>query len=270
MEYIMRFTMLLLGTAAVLATSANATDWSGFSGTLTGGYDYSDVKGVGNNAYNFGGQANYAVPNMDLNVQGLVNYSELRSQHVPLDSWTSGGAVTTRGSEYAIGIGGDYHTLNTRGASSDYGTYGIFAEWYPMQELTLRARGGGINGGFGPVSKNGGYFGVGANYYVMPELAFKTDFTYASLGALHWTNFEIGPEVMPFASVPVSLSAAYTHENVGYFGQPTHSDGLMVRLTWHLGDGNSLAEFDRKGPLDARTATLPTDALLYASNHPTR
>jgi hypothetical protein len=269
MEYEMRFTMLLLGTAALLATSANATDWSGFSGTLTGGYDYSDVKGVGNNAYNFGGQANYAVPNMDMNLQGAVNYSELRSQHVTLNGWTSGGAVTTRAAEYAIGFAGNYNTLSTRGVSSNYGTYGTFGEWYPMQALTLRARAGGIDGGFGPVSKNGGYYGFGANYYVLPELAVKGDFSYATLGALHWTDVEVGPEVMPVASVPVSLSAAYTYENVGYFGAPSHSDGVMVRLTWHLGEGNSLAEHDRKGPLDARTAVLPTDALLYASNHPT-
>ncbi len=262
----MRFTMLLLGTAAILATSANATDWTGFSGALTGGYDYSDVKGVGNNAYTFGGQANYAVPDSHLNVQGLVSYSELRSQRVPLDTWTSGGAITWRNDAYAFGVNGNYQTERAVGNNINYGTYGVFGEWYPVADLTLRARGGGISGGFAQFNKDGGYYGVGANYYVLPQLALKTDFSYTTLGSLHWTDFEIGPEYMPLEGVPVSLAADYTHEDVGYVGTPTHSDGVMVRLTWHLGDGNSLAAFDRSGPLDARTVALPVDALLYAYN----
>jgi hypothetical protein len=269
MEYIMRFTMLLLGATAILAASANATDWTGFSGTLTEGYDYSDLNGVGNNTYTFGGEANYAVPDSHLNVQGLLAYSELKSQHVPLDTWTSGGALTWRDTDFAVGVGGNYHSQRAVGNDINYGTYGVFGEWYPTQDLTLRARAGGISGGGSTFSKDGGYYGLGANYYVLPELAFKTDFSYATLGPLHWTNFEVGPEVMPFDGIPVSLSAAYTHQNIGYYGQPSHSDGLMVRLTWHIGEGGSLAEFDRNGPLDARTATLPTDALLYAYNNPT-
>ncbi|GAA0584044.1 outer membrane beta-barrel protein [Rhizomicrobium electricum] len=259
----MRFTMLLLGTAAVLATSANATDWSGFSGTLTGGYDYSDVRGTGYDAYNFGGQANYAIPGTKLNVQGLVDYSEVRSQHTPRDTWTSGGALTWRDRNFALGANGDYHAQQVLGTGSNYGTYGVFGEWYAADNLTVRVRGGGISGGYDGFSKDGGYLGAGVNYYILPQLAAKADLSYATLGGLHWTNVEIGPEYMPFAEVPVSLSAAYTYNNTNYYGRRYYSNGLMVRLTWHLGEGNSLVEYDRNGPLDARSVKLPVNALNY-------
>lgn len=259
----MRFTMLLLGTAALLATSANATDWSGFSGTLTGGYDYSEVRHVANNGYSFDGQANYAIPTTKLNVQGLINYSETLADHVSRDTWTSGGALTWRDRNFALGANGNYNSQHVLGGASDYGTYGVFGEWYAADNLTVRVRGGGISGGYDGFHKDGGYYGAGANFYVLPQLAAKADLSYATLGGLHWTDFEIGPQYMPFDNIPVSVSAAYTYNNTNYLGRHYYSNGLMVRLTWHLGEGNSLVDFDRNGPLDARTVKLPTNALFY-------
>jgi hypothetical protein len=260
----MRFTMLLLGTAAVLATSANATDWTGFSGTLTGGYDYSDVRGIGADTYMFGGEANYAIAGTPLAVQGGAEYSEARSQQTPRQTWTSGGALTWRDPAFAIGVSGNYNSQHVRfGNGSNYSTYGVFGEWYPTSDLTLRARGGGISGGYNGYTKDGGYYGVGANYYVIPQIALKSDFSYASLGALHWSDFSVGPEYMPFDGVPVSLSAAYTYQNVGYFGRKYYSNGVMMRLVWHVGEGSSIADVDRNGPLDARSVNLPINALFY-------
>lgn len=262
----MRFKLFLMGAAAVLATSANATDWTGFSGTVTGGYNYSDVKGVADNAYNFGGAANYAIPDSHLNVQGSVDYSENKALHVPADTWSSGGAITWRDKDMVVGVNGDYNTTNLYRQNLDYGTYGVFGEWYGLDRLgfnpiTLRLRGGGISGTFAGLDRDGGYYGGGATYYVLPQLSLTTDASYNTLSTLHWNTFEIGATYLPVETLPVSISTSYTHNDVRNYGQSVHGDGLMVRLAWHLGDSHSLVDFDRTGPLDARTAKLPLDGL---------
>lgn len=266
----MRFTMLLLGAAAAVATSANATDWSGFSGTVTGGYNYSDVRGVANNAFDFGGAANYAIPDTHLNVQGFADYSETKSQTVPVDTWSSGGAVSWRDHDYAVGFNGDYNSSRLLGQSASYGNYGLFGEWYATNEFTVRLRGGGISGDFAKLHGDGGYFGGGASLYVLPQLALTADASYNTVSNLHWSTFEIGPEYMPLPDVPLSISAAYTHDQIGYAQQSLHSDGIMVRLAFHLGQGNSLAEFDRNGPLSVSGARLPMDGLTYIANTTTQ
>ncbi len=262
----MRFKLFLMGAAAVLATGANATDWTGFSGTVTGGYNYSDVRGVASNAFDFGGAANYAIPDSHLNVQGLVDYSESKTRSTPADTWTSGGAVTWRDPDFAAGFSGDYSTANLYRQNLDYGSYGVFGEWYGLDRLgfnpiTLRLRGGGISGTVAGLDRDGGYYGGGATYYVLPQLSLTADASYNTVSSLHWSNFEIGAEVLPFETLPVSISTSYVHDNIRNFGQSAHSDGLMVRLALHLGDGNSLVDFDRNGPLNAHTPNLPLDAL---------
>jgi|GEM_PF-1094764 len=264
----MRFTMLLLGAAAAVATSANATDWTGFSGTITGGYNYSDVKGAPNNAFDFGGAANYAIPDTHLNVQGLVDYSETKSHSTPVDTWTSGGAVTWRDANYAVGFAGGYNSSRLLGISAGYGNYGLVGEYYAAPDLTLRLRGGGISGSFGPLSGDGGYYGGGATYYVTPNLSLTADGAYNTISGLHWATFEVGPEYKPFDALPVSISASYTHDNINTYGRSLSSDGLMVRLAWHFGEGNSLVEFDRNGPLNLRNPQLPMDGLSYTATHP--
>ena len=264
--------LFLMGAAAVFATSANATDWTGFSGTVTGGYDYSDVRGVANNAYNAGGAANYAIPDSQLNVQGLVDYSENRTNHVPADTWTSGGAITWRDSDFAVGVNGDYNTTRLFQQHLNYGSYGAFGEWYGLDRLgfnpvTLRLRGGGISGNIAGFDKDGGYVGGGATYYLLPQLSLTADASHNTISRLHWSTFEIGAEALPLETVPVSISASYVHDNIRNFGASTHSDGLMVRLAWHLGEGNTLVDIDRNGPLNARSPEAPIDALAVV-NHP--
>ncbi len=268
----MRFKLFLMGAAAVLATSANATDWTGFSGTVTGGYDYSDVKGIANNAYNFGGAANYAIANSGINLQGDADYSENRTQHVPTDTWTTGGAITLRDPMFAVGFNGDYNTTRLFQQRLNYGNYGAFGEWYGLDQLglnpiTLRLRGGGISGTIAGLDRDGGYFGGGATYYVLPQLSLTADASHNNLSNLRWTNFEVGAEYLPVATLPVSISASYVHDNIANLGQTTHSDGLMVRLALHLGEGNSLVDFDRNGPLNARSPQAPIDG-LSALNRP--
>ncbi|MDR3526530.1 MAG: hypothetical protein P4L57_04555 [Rhizomicrobium sp.] len=262
----MRFKLFLMGAAAVLATSANATDWSGFSGTVTGGYNYSDVRGVASNAFDFGGAANYAIPDSHVNFQGAVDYSENKALRTPSDTWNTAGAMTWRDADIAVGLNGDYNSTRLYHQRLSYGSYGAFGEWYGLDGLginpiTLRLGGGGTSGTIGALNRDGGYLGAGATYYVLPQLSVTAHGSYNTFSNLHWSNFEVGAEVLPLASVPVSLSTSYVHDDIRTFGRATHSDGLMVRLALHLGNGTSLVEFDRNGPLNARTAQLPLDAL---------
>ena len=256
--------VFLMGAAALLATSANATDWTGFSGTVTGGYNYANGSGVSSNAYNVGGAVNYAVPDSNLNVQGMVDYSENKALHVPADTWTSGGAITWRQSDMAFGFAGDYNTTNLYQQNLDYGTYGVFGEWYGnigVNPITLRLSGGGITGTFAGLDRDGGYFGGGATYYVLPQFSLHADASYNTVSSLHWTTYELGATYLPVDTLPVTVSAAFVHDDIRNTGQVVHSDGLMVRLAWHLGEGNSLVDFDRNGPLKTHTAKLPVDGL---------
>ncbi|GAA0543395.1 hypothetical protein FHS83_000380 [Rhizomicrobium palustre] len=269
----MRFTMLMLGAAAIVATSANATDWTGFSGTVTGGYNYSDVKGASNHAYDFGGAANYAFPDLNmygarLNVQGYADYSENRSKSIPVDTWASGGALTLRDYNYALGFAGGYNSSRALGVNAGYGNYGLIGEFYAMPDLTLRLRGGGISGNVGPLGGDGGYYGGGASYYVTPNLALNADASYSTVSSLHWSNFEIGPEYLISNELPVSVSAAYTQSNINALGRSLNSSGFMVRLAWHLGEGNSLVEYDRNGPLNLRNPQLPVNGLTSIAFQP--
>lgn len=260
----MRLSFFALSAAVVLSASAGAQEWNGISGKLTGGYDYAGTKGVDISAFNVGGTVNYRLPGTDIAVQGLADYSESKTFSTPIDTWTTGGAVTVRQPLFALGFAGDYKSSRLLGADYNYGSYGLIGEYYPTNDITLRAHGGGFSGGFNGFDKVGGYYGGGASYYVTPNLSLKADADYASVSNLRWTNFSAGVEILPLETLPVSLSTVYTHGNVNAAGFSTYSDGLMVRLSWHFGDGNSLVGFDRNGPLNTYTPKLPFETITAA------
>lgn len=261
----MRYPLFALSAAAILAASANAADLSGLSAKVSGGYNYSGTKDISSNAFDFGGAVNYALPDTRLNVQGLVDYSESKTLKTPVDTWTSGGALTWREPAFAFGVAGDYKSSRLIGADFNSGSYGVVGEFYLAQDITLRLNGGGLSGSFAGVYKDGGYYGGGASYYVLPNLSLNVHGDYASVSALRWTNFEAGVEYLPCDTLPVSISTAYTQGNINAAGFSAHSDGLMVRLSYHLGEGNSLVGFDRSGPLNTYTPSLPYEAATAAS-----
>ena len=265
----MRFKLFLLSAAAVLASSANAADWTGYSGTVTGGYNYSDLDGAANNAFNFGGAANYALPDTPLNVQGLVNYAENKIDRIAADTWTSGGAITWRDPAFVIGFAGDYNNTKILGNGLHYGTYGLVGEYYGLDQLgygpiTLRLNGGGLSGSFAGFSGDGGYYGGGASYYFQPRLALNVSGSYATVSNLRWSTFETGLKYLPSDTLPVTIEAAYQHSNVGFLGGSTHTDGLMIRLAYHFNQGSTLVDIDRNGPIATGSPALPYAVLSRA------
>ena len=88
---------------------------------------------------------------------------------------------------------------------------------------------------------------AGVSYYMIPDFALSLDGSYNNIDTLHWYNLKVGGENLLSHEYPVTIGASYIYTKYTVLS-PT-SNGVMVRLTWHIGDSGSLVDLDRSGPL---------------------
>lgn len=239
----MRHAFFLTGAAIAFLGAAGAATPSGLTGAVTGGYGLIDAMGLSINSYDASGTANYAFDDVPINVQGFAGYNRFEFEGSGIDTWTAGGAVSWRDAKGAIGFFGSYNSLQMTGSDFTYYDYGLFSEWYPRYDLTLRLRGGAFSG----EGASGAYGAGGGTYYLTPDLSLSVNGSYNNFGPEHWFEFDAGAEYLVFRDLPLSLGVGYSYTD--YTG-PGDMSALMVRLTYRLGETGSLVDLDRSGPLD--------------------
>lgn len=242
----MKTKLVLVAAAALLCGTANAGSLEGFTGTLGAGYNYSDFSGTSLDTYDIGGSVNYLFDKSGISAQGGFGYTETQVEGGSFHTWIGNGGLFWRGTELALGMYGSYNRMSVGGYSGEYQTYGLLGEYYVSPVVTLRLRGGGMTAEASDT--NGGYLGGGLSWYILPELALNLDVSHNSISSLHWTTVSTGVEYLPFAEIPVTLGLSYEYANWMAGSGRADSNGLMIRLTYHLGEGSSLVDLDRSGP----------------------
>ncbi len=162
--------------------------------------------------------------------------------------WDAGASLLWR--DWAGSIGAtvahgsfDGATSGLFGIKGDATSYGLFGEWYALDELTLRVKGGDVAGSIG-----GGYVSGGAAYYLMPDFAINGYFNYSSFkqGLGQWTSGGTTIEYLPVESLPVSFYVGYDYTMIDH--HVDFGNTVLAGLTLHigsLGQGHALVDYDR-------------------------
>jgi hypothetical protein len=233
---------ILFATAAVcsLCLPACAGDAANVDGLLSGGYTYTDFSGTNVDTYNVGGIAKFRFESA-INVQGSFDYTHIDVPGASADNYAGGGAVFWRDDTYALGAFGQYNHAEIIGFGTNFETFGLVGEQYGAN-WTLRTHIAGLTAD----GANGAYGGGGVVFYAMPDLSLNVDGSFNNFGPLHWGDVTIGAEYLFSHEVPISIGAGYIHT---MYTRGPNTDALTVRLTWHIGDGGSLIDVDRSGPM---------------------
>jgi len=250
----MRFTIAAMSAIAMSAMVANAGDVSPYSGSFSLGYARDNIANTDIDTYSFSGAVNYALGS-GFNIQLNAEFAEPKVETVPLDHWSIGGVISYRTADYAAGFYGNNTWIKAVGVTTTYGDYGLVGEYYPTADFTVRLRGGAVNW----EGMDGGQLGGGISFYLVPNVSLNLDAVHLGVSSLHRTTYNVGAEYQPFESFPLAISAAYnyTQYNAGN-SSCICGGGVMFRLTYRFGNGTTLVERDRNGPLN----TLPAPFLM--------
>jgi hypothetical protein len=252
-------------------TGAFATqDLSGFSGLIDGNFTYSrDTRNAVGSAidtdqYTAHGVLLYTFdnPGFGFQVEGQNNFY-FGIKHNAADLWSAGGTAFFRDDKGTIGLSGSYFAADAPAAPFFPGkksieSYGFFGEYYPFRSLTLTVKGGGTSGPVGLAS----YFGGGGlTWYEYPDLAFHTEINFTSFtSGDDWTDYKAGIEYLPFSAMPVSVEFGYDHAIVAKVG---YTSAFFASLKFHFGQGRSLVDYDRTGPVQYTGNATPGSNLKF-------
>ncbi len=240
----------------LLAGAASADDYDGgvgrVTGNLTAGYDRYDFQGHSANAWNAAGSAVLTIANPGIDVQVNFDNTGLKTAGInDADKWAYGGDVYWRdyAGEFGVNIA---ENSFASGSGHDYLSGGFFGEFYVASSLTLRAKGGRLQGDI-----NGWYGDTGLVYYPLNQVSISVTGDYARFqdGGPQVTDGNISIEYLPVRDVPISLALGYTrarYEKVqAGFGGNTNIFSIAVKAYFGGGGRNGgLADYQRNGPTD--------------------
>jgi len=235
-------------TAGLPAAGLAADD---LSGLLNGGYAYDNLNGRGHaDQYSAQGSGLFTFGNPGFAVQldgGNDWISDAdRTDHL----WSIGTDAFWRDRKGTVGLSVSYAASDgpaqpffaTRASSE---SFGLFGEYYALNNLTLQIKGGGATGG----AESSSYFaGAGLTFYDSPDLAFHAEVTTSYyVAGRDWTNADSSLEYLPFGSVPLSFYAGYDWANISGAG---YVSTVFAGFKVHFGPGRSLVDYQRSGPVE--------------------
>ena len=253
---------LVAAVGAAGAGGACAQELS-IAGTLEGGYSTYNTPGSSLDEFKGAGSAVLTIDNPGINLQANFGNSGLKAGNQSADVWRYDGDVFWRDRAGTLGIngGGDTASAIIRASGKKTGKgqslyhYGAFGEYYPFRELTLRAKGGRVDGDI-----SGYYADAGLVVYPLNSIAISLDADYVKLDKPQPTvrDLSLAAEYMPVRDIPFTVSIGYT------YAMPSdlhgHLDVLSAGIKWYFGgDGRSgtLADHQRNGP-DSWNGPPPT------------
>lgn len=123
---------------------------------------------------------------------------------------------------------------------------GLFGEFFALQELTVRAKGGWVGG-----DSQGFYGDGGAVYYIVRQVALDASIDYAKLSHGERAQ-DVGAafEYLPVPSVPFSLQLSYTYAQYHNLAGVARENDNIIAATLKVyldGRGSSLRDYQRTG-----------------------
>ncbi|MBV9045969.1 MAG: hypothetical protein JO294_12655 [Alphaproteobacteria bacterium] len=157
-----------------------------------------------------------------------------------IDYGNIGGTVFWRDGNLRLGVGAHYASMLINVV-----TYGAGAE-YDLEQWTIAARAGGITGGYGAFTFDGGYFGAQAKFYATPDLVFHATLEHDAIASGHGTIMSLGGEWSFSETMPISAIVGYTH----VIGDAATYDALFFAVKLYLdGEDAPLIERQRSSEL---------------------
>jgi hypothetical protein len=223
-------------------------------GNVSGGYDRYDVNGRSADQWNASGSAVLTLDNPGGNIQ--VNFlnsgvNTLATKHVAsmsMDEWGYGGDAYWRDYAGEFGVNITQDTL-VKSSRSDDLSGGFFGEFYALSDLTLRAKGGRLQG-----DANAWYGDSGLVFYPLDQIAmsFTGDYARFQHNGPQLTDGAFSIEYLPVRDVPVSLSLGYTYARYQHLAGGFGGDAniFMLSLKVYFGGGGrngGLVDYQRNG-----------------------
>ena len=169
MNYRLKLSACAFALAFGVPAVASAQGLNGLNYTLDGHYGQFDVPGPGSSVddWGFGGAVSAPVADA-FSLQGNAAFDRHSNSGAHLSTWNlAGSGLFNFGQGRVAGTLG-YNTYRGAGTNFDAFAYGVGAEFYAADQLTIAVRGGGISPNHG--IKDGSYFGGALTGYVMPDL----------------------------------------------------------------------------------------------------
>lgn len=242
---------------ACLATPAVGQDIGRLAGDIALGYAHYDTKQASvpnssTNQWDASGSAVLTVSNPGANIQLNFNNSALKVANQSVDDWGYGGDVYWRDYAGDVGLNASINSV-AKGSSIDYESFGLFGEFFVLSNLTLRAKGGTLQGNY-----NGWYGDSGLVFYPYSDLAlgFTGDYAHIAHGGPQLTDGAFTAEYLPVRDVPVSLAFGYTYARYRHLAPPPPGglneslNVFSVALKFYFGGGGrraSLVDYQRGG-----------------------
>jgi hypothetical protein len=241
---------VLAAMGVILAAGAVSAQGMGqLSGTLSADYDRYDFQGHSANQWNASGSAVLTLDNPGGNIQVNFDNAGLKTAGVnDQDKWDFGGDAYWRDYAGEFGVNISQNNLVT-GSGRDYLTGGFFGEFYMLSDVTLRAKGGRVQGDF-----EGWYGDTGAVFYPLDQVAISVTGDYARFKDTgpRVTDGQISIEYLPVPDVPISLSIGYTYAHYSHLavGFDGNTNIFSVALKAYFGGGGrngGLVDYQRNG-----------------------
>ena len=224
------------------------------AGNVTAGYDRYSVESKSADLWNASGSAVLTLDNPGADIQvnfgnsAVTTPASKKAAGTSTDQWAYGGDAYWRDYAGEFGVNATENTIST-GAGKDYLSGGFFGEFYALSDLTLRAKGGRLQG-----DVDGWYGDSGLVFYPLDAVAISITGDYARLqhNGPQLTDGAFSIEYLPVRDVPISLSLGYTYARyqrlAGSFGGDANI--FMVSLKAYFGGGGrngGLADYQRNG-----------------------
>ena len=252
----MRIKLLAGVAAAAICTLAFGQASADPTGTVGGGYSYSDIHGASGHLNDWNINGSVAVPVVGawtVQADGAYdNYtgSGSGSAHTAEVS----GSVYWTGAKGRLGASAGYNELGSSGMTAHFENYGGFGELYATDHLTFGLKAGGLTGD----GLHTAYVGAQAVAYVTPDIAVSGTIDHATLGSTNLTSFGAHGEYLVSQTMPISVGAAYTYTQLG---SATHLNTYSLTLKYYFGGKGSLVEHQRTG--DETWGTKQTALVLF-------
>ncbi len=250
----MRYTTIIALAGLGLAIPQCAASVPELRGSLDTGYTNSKAAGITVTSYGGGGDMLVTFPDWGVGLQGGGSYWKFNSEGHSANLWNANAHAFWRNADGMLGASIGYSSLGT-GVLFGVGPlnfnarmYGAFGEYYATNYMTFRAKGGALQGSLESVSGhlNGGYVGLGGEYYILPDFAVSLAGNYVSLSHARFTSFEASSEYLLSEEIPLSLTVGYRYTAAT---GGLRANTLMAGLKYRFGPSGSLIQQDRTGPL---------------------
>lgn len=240
--------------AGLLAAGSAQAQLLAVAGSLSGGYSNYDTPGSNLSEWRGAGSGVLTIDNPGVNVQVNFGNSGLKVAGQSADLWRYDGDVYFRDRKGAIGFDGGGDSVSAGIASTTSGSktqstkgfdfvhYGVFGEFFMLDSLTMRMRGGRVDG-----NQSGWYASLGTEWYPLSSIGVSVTGDYIKLDSPSPTVSDVGiqAEYMPVREVPVTLQIGYTYAHLSQLGG--HQDILSAGVKWYFGgEGRSGTLVDRQ------------------------